>query len=123
LPLDPNTLPKDADTLKKIVLDLAEQLHRESSEKNKYAEMIRELLEAQRARKSEKLSVEQSGLFEELWRKVHPGKDFEDSAGEALPEAPVALEKKRAARRPLARHVTRERIVHDLPIMDVSGGR
>jgi hypothetical protein len=37
LPLDPNTLPKDADTLKKIVLDLAEQLDRESSEKNKYA--------------------------------------------------------------------------------------
>jgi hypothetical protein len=43
LPLDPNSLPKDADTLKKIVLDLAEQLDRiagerdrESSEKNKY---------------------------------------------------------------------------------------
>jgi hypothetical protein len=115
LPLDPNSLPKDADTLKKIVLDLAEQLDRESSEKNKYAEMIRELLEAQRARKSEKLSLEQSGLFEELWRKVHPGKDSEDSAGEALPESPVVAEKKRAARRPLARHVTRVRIVHDLP--------
>jgi hypothetical protein len=59
LPLDPDKLPKDADTLKKIVVDLAEQLDRvagerdrESSEKNKYAEMIRELLEAQRARKS-----------------------------------------------------------------------
>jgi transposase len=115
LPLDPNTLPKDADTLKKIVLDLAEQLDRESSEKNKYAEMIRELLEAQRARKSEKLSAEQSGLFEELWRKVHPVADSEDPAADALPESPVALEKKRAARRPLARHVTRERIVHDLP--------
>ena len=53
-------------------MDLAEQLDREASEKNKYAEMIRELLEAQRARKSEKLSIEQSGLFEELWRKTHP---------------------------------------------------
>jgi transposase len=122
LPLDPNSLPKDADTLKKIVLDLAEQLDRiagerdrESSEKNKYAEMIRELLEAQRARKSEKLSVEQSGLFEELWRKVHPAEDSEDSTAEALPEAPALPEKKRAARRSLARHVTRERIVHDLP--------
>jgi len=72
---------KDADTLKKIVLDLAEQLDRESSEKNKYAEMIRELLEAQRARKSEKLSAEQSGLFEELWRKVHPVEDSEDPCG------------------------------------------
>jgi hypothetical protein len=111
LPLDPNSLPKDAETLKKIVLDLAEQLDRESSEKNKYAEMIRELLEAQRARKSEKLSIEQSGLFEELWRKTHPEADSE----EVLPNAPASAEKKRAARRPLARHVTRERIVHDLP--------
>ena len=122
MPLDPDLLPKDADTLKKIVVDLAEQLDRiagerdrESSEKNKYAEMIRELLEAQRARKSEKLSVEQSGLFEELWRKVHPAEDSEDSTVEALPEAPALPEKNRAARRPLARHVTRERIVHDLP--------
>ena len=56
MPLDPDSLPKDADTLKKIVLDLAKQLDRESSEKNKYAEMIRELLEAQRARKSERVT-------------------------------------------------------------------
>jgi transposase len=122
LPLDPNSLPKDAATLKKIVVDLAEQLDRvagerdrESSEKNKYAEMIRELLEAQRARKSEKLSVEQSGLFEQLWRKVHPAEASEDIAAAALPETPSLPEKKRAARQPLARHVTRERIVHDLP--------
>ena len=117
MPLDPKALPKDAETLKKIVLDLAEQLDRaaderdrESCEKNKYAEMIRELLEAQRARKSEKLSAEQSGLFEELWRKVHPAEDSE----EALPDASASTDRKRAARKPLARHVTRERIVHDL---------
>jgi peptidoglycan hydrolase CwlO-like protein len=79
LPLDPNSLPKDSATLKKIVVDLAEQLDRtagerdrESSEKNKYAEMIRELLEAQRARKSEKLSAEQATVFEELWQKLSP---------------------------------------------------
>lgn len=111
MPLDPDSLPKDADTLKKIVVDLAKQLDRESSEKNKYAEMIRELLEAQRARKSEKLSAEQSGLFEVLWQKVHPAADSE----EALPDVPASTEKKRAVRKPLARHVTRERIVHDLP--------
>lgn len=86
MPLDPNSLPKDAETLKKIVLDLAEQLDRESSEKNKYAEMIRELLEAQRARNGEKLSIEQSGLFEELWRKTHPETDSE----EAWPESPAS---------------------------------
>jgi transposase len=73
--------------------------------------MIRELLEAQRTRKSEKLSIEQSGLFEELWRKTHP----DAAPEETLPDVPASAEKKRAARRPLARHVTRERIVHDLP--------
>ena len=111
MPLDPDSLPKDADTLKKIVLDLAKQLDRESSEKNRYAEMIRELLEAQRARKSEKLSVEQFGLFEDLWRKIQPAEDSE----EALPDVAASTDRKRAARKPLARHVTRERIVHDLP--------
>jgi hypothetical protein len=35
-PIDPNTLPKDADALRKIVLDLCEQLRHESSEKDKY---------------------------------------------------------------------------------------
>lgn len=111
MPLDPDSLPEDADTLKKIVLDLAKQLDRESSEKNKYAEMIRELLEAQRARKSEKLSAEQSGLFEELWCKVHPA----EASEETVPESPASTDKKRAARKRLARHVTRERIIHDLP--------
>jgi transposase len=118
LPLDPRSLPKDADTLTKIVLDLAEQLDRESREKSKYAEMIRELLEAQRSRKSEKLSAEQAGLFEELWRKLSPGDDADDakdSAADQPPEPPATADKKRAARRPLARNVTRERIVHDLP--------
>jgi hypothetical protein len=95
LPLDPKSLPKDAETLKKIVVDLAGQLDRtagerdrESSGKSKYAEMIRELLEAQRARKSEKLSVEQAGLFEELWRKAHPEEDSEANVAEELPELP-----------------------------------
>lgn len=114
MPLDPDTLPKDAETLKKIVVDLAKQLDREASEKNKYAEMIRELLEAQRARRSEKLSAEQSGLFEDLWRKAHPEEESADSV-EASPEPSASAGKKRAARRPLARNVTRERIVHDLP--------
>ena len=53
--------------------------------------MIRELLEAQRARKSEKLSAEQAGLFEELWRKPSPEGDVpEDSAAHELPEPPAA---------------------------------
>jgi hypothetical protein len=34
--IDPNSLPRDADTLRKIVVDLAEQLDRSLAEQNKY---------------------------------------------------------------------------------------
>ena len=60
MPLDPKTLPRDIDTLHNIVVDLAAQLDRESAEKNKYRDLIRELLDAQRARKSEQLSKQQA---------------------------------------------------------------
>ena len=122
MPLDPNSLPKDAATLKKIVVDLAVETgpHRGRTGQGVLREeQIRGddsgASEAQRARKSEKLSAEQAGLFEELWRKLSPKGDVpEDSAADELPEPPAPPEKKRAARQPLARHVTRERIVHDL---------
>ena len=67
-PIDPNSLPKDVDVLRKIVLDLCEQLRHESSEKDKYRSLLRELLDAQRNRKSEQLSKEQLALFEALWK-------------------------------------------------------
>ena len=54
-PIDPNSLPKDVDILHKIVVDLCERLQHESSEKNKYRSLLRELLDAQRNRKSEQL--------------------------------------------------------------------
>jgi hypothetical protein len=62
--IDPNSLPRDAETLRKIVVDLAEQLDRSLAEQNKYQSLLRELLEAQRNRKSERLSKEQLALFE-----------------------------------------------------------
>jgi hypothetical protein len=40
--IDPNTLPKDVDTLRKIVVDLCEQLSHESSEKDKYRSLLRD---------------------------------------------------------------------------------
>lgn len=64
MPLDPKTPPRDIDTLHNIVVDLAGQLDRESAEKNKYRDPIRELPDAQRARKSEQLSKQQAELFE-----------------------------------------------------------
>jgi hypothetical protein len=48
VPLDPKQLPRDVNTLHKIVLDLAEQLDRSLEEQNKYQSLLRELLEAQK---------------------------------------------------------------------------
>jgi transposase len=112
-PIDPNTLPKDAEVLRKIVLDLCEQLRHESSEKDKYRSLLRELLDAQRNRKSEQLSKEQLALFEALW-KANDEPEEEDAEQEPdKPEEPQA--KKRSGRQPLAKDLIRERIVHDLP--------
>ena len=54
MPIDPKSLPRDAETLLKIVVDLAEQLDRSLAEQNKFQTLLRELLEAQRNRKSER---------------------------------------------------------------------
>lgn len=119
-PIDPNTLPKDVDVLQKIVVDLCEQLQHESAEKDKYRSLLRELLEAQRNRKSEQLSKEQLKLFEELWKAQQPEETSAEAAAaetgdekppEAEAEAPV---KKRTGRQPLPKDLVRERIVHDL---------
>ena len=79
-PIDPHTLPKDVDVLQKIVVDLCEQLQHESAEKDKYRSLLRELLEAQRNRKSEQLSKEQLKLFEELWKARQPEEAGEEPA-------------------------------------------
>jgi transposase len=121
LPIDPKTLPQDADTLRKIVVDLAEQLDRSRAEQNKYQSLLRELLEAQRSRKSEQLTKEQLALFEAAWKKQNP-EDQSDEAddddidgtapGGHRPGQPQPGN--RSGRQALARHLTRERIVHDL---------
>jgi hypothetical protein len=78
--IDPNSLPRDAETLRKIVVDLAEQLDRSLAEQNKYQSLLRELLEAQRSRKSEQLLKEQLALFEAAWQARSA--DAESAAGE-----------------------------------------
>jgi transposase len=111
-PIDPNSLPEDTNVLRKIVVDLCEQLKHESSEKDKYRSLLRELLEAQGNRKSEQLSKEQLGLFEMLW-KAHEPEEEPESESEQEQDKPQA--KKRSGRQPLAKDVIRERVVHDLP--------
>jgi transposase len=122
LALDPNHLPKDVDLLHEIVVELCERLKHETSEKDKYRSLLRELLEAQRNRKSEQLSKDQLALFETLWEAGHPEDPESEPAAE--PDAARAVEeeqkpeesqtRKRGGRQPLARHLVRERVVHDL---------
>jgi hypothetical protein len=87
--IDPNSLPRDAEMLRRIVVDLAEQLDRSLAEQNKYQSLLRELLEAQRNRKSEQLSKEQLALFEAAWKarssedESAAGKDDDDLDGDA----------------------------------------
>jgi hypothetical protein len=52
LSVDPNALPKDIDQLQKLVAELCERLKHETSEKDKYRSLLRELLDAERNRKS-----------------------------------------------------------------------
>lgn len=115
-PIDPKALPKDVSILHKIIVDLCAQLQQESTEKDKYRSLLRELLEAERGRKSEQLSKQQLALFEELW-KATEAQDEEAPTPNAEPEQDKAQEpqtKKRSGRQPLAKDVIRERIVHDL---------
>jgi len=120
--IDPNSLPRDSETLRKIVVDLAEQLDRSLAEQSKYQSLLRELLEAQRSRKSEQLSKEQLALFESAWQArsaeaesaaADKDDDLDGDAGSASKpnETPTP---KRGGRQPLARHLKRERIVHDV---------
>jgi transposase len=115
-PIDLNSLPDDASALRKIVGELAAQLQRESTEKDKYRSLLRELLEAQRNRKSEQLSKEQLALFEELWNAQRADDESADaeSDGEYKEDEQAPRTKKISVRKPLASHLVRERIVHDL---------
>src|SRR3954447_8973065 len=122
--IDPNSLPRDSATLRKIVVDLAEQLDRSLAEQNKYQSLLRELLEAQRNRKSEQLSKEQLALFEAAWQTRNAetesadDEDDDDLDGdgdaEAGTKADETSKRKRVGRQPLARHLKREKMVHDL---------
>jgi transposase len=119
--LDPKHLPEDPKVLQQMVLDLMAQLDREFSERNKIESLLRELLDGKRNRKSEQLSADQLALFDALWQvrqaeaesQAKPDGSSDDdqappSGGEASPKKPAG------GRQPLAKHLKRERIVHDL---------
>src|SRR6202171_1754451 len=102
-----------------MVLDLMAELDRVFTERNKIEALLRELLDARRNRKSEQLSADQLALFAAAWqaRQAEPTRpnDSDDDDPHANPGTGESAPKKRTGgRQPLARHLKRERIVHDL---------
>ena len=109
LPVDPKTLPDDAETLKKIVVDVTAQLDRTER-------LLRQLLQAKTGRKSEQLSREQLALFAaELGISLPEAADGDDHDEEPPASAAASASGKPRGRKPLPRHLKRERIEHDLP--------
>src|SRR5438309_11459996 len=105
-----------------MVLDLMTQLDREFTERNKIEALLRELLDARRNRKSEQLSADQLALFAAEWQArqaaaeaptASDGPDDDDNDAATPGTGDSAPKKKTGGRQPLARHLKRERILHD----------
>src|ERR1700689_2037421 len=104
-----------------MVRDLMAQLDRESAERTKIQNLLRELLDAKRTRKSEQLSEDQLALVAAAWEARQTPAEAaraDDQEGNGPGAHPAAGEKappnKSGGRQPLARHLKRERVVHDL---------
>ncbi len=107
MPVDPKTLPQDAETLKKMLVDVTAQLDRTER-------LLRQLLTTKTGRKSEQLSREQLALFAcELGLNV-PEPEESDDSDEEPPSASASGSAKPHGRKALPRHLKRERIEHDL---------
>ena len=119
--IDPKHLPDDPKVLQQMILDLMAQLDREFTERNKIESLLRELLDAKRNRKSEQLSSDQLALFAAAWQARQAATDQKEPADgpddddEARPTGGEAERRKRSGgRQSLPKHLSRERIVHDL---------
>ena len=122
MPIDQNQLPDDAKVLRRMVLDLIAQLDASEARRIKTENMLRQLLAARSGRRSEQITEEQLALFEaelkaqgvnieELSRAHDAGKGSDDHDP---PAAQGNTGSQSRGRRPLAGHLKRERIVHDL---------
>lgn len=110
LPVDPKALPGDPETLQKIIVDLTAQLDRTER-------LLRQLLQAKTGRKSEQLSREQLALFAQEVGISLPEPEDSDEDHDQEPPANASKSGTGAARgrKPLPKHLKRERIEHDLP--------
>src|SRR5262249_28619871 len=87
---------------------------------DKTNKLLRQLLEAKHHTKSEQLSPDQLRLFIEELKRTKAGSDDEDeppppAAGADSSQTDTKDERRSRGRRPLAPHLKRQRIEHDLP--------
>ena len=119
--IDPKHLPEDPKILQQMILDLMTQLDREFTERHKIESLLRELLDAKRNRKSERLSADQLALFAAAWQARQSGTETKEPANAPDDDDDVKRagggtdrKKRSGGRQPLPKHLSRERIVHDL---------
>jgi len=110
VPIDPNSLPQDPEILQRMLVDLTAQL-------DKTQKLLHQLLEAKHSTQSEQLRPDQLQLFiAELNRTKADSKDDDElpppDAGSGQTEAEE--DPRTRGRRPLAPHLKRQRIEHDL---------
>jgi len=108
LPVDLNSLPKDPVILQRMLVDLTAQL-------DKTNRLLRQLLEAKHATRSEQLSPDQLNLF---LQQLKGEEKTEPSDEDDLPPAAGSGDGNEAShprgRRSLAPHLKRQRVEHDL---------
>jgi transposase len=119
VPVDPKTLPSDPATLQKIVVDLSTQLDTQQGRLQKVERLLAQLLAARNAKRSEQLCRDQLALFaaEAAAAGVtvaapEPEPEDHDTEPPAAGGGPGGQPR---GRKPLASHLKRERIEHDLP--------
>jgi transposase len=111
VPIDPKSLPQDPVILQRMLIDLAAQL-------DKTQKLLRQLLEAKHHTKSEQLSPDQLQLFIAKMERTKAASKNDDElpppeAGSGQGEGSQENSRPRG-RRPLAPHLKRQRIEHDL---------
>jgi transposase len=111
VPVDRNSLPNDPAILQQMLIDLTAQL-------DKTNRLLRQLLEAKHATRSEQLSPDQLHLFLQQLQKHQDENSDPDKKDDDPPPSPGSGEDKGTGRprgrQPLAPHLKRERVEHDL---------
>ena len=111
MPVDPESLPEDSKILRQMIVDLTRQL-------DKTNQLLQKVLAARTGTRSEQLSADQLRLFAqelgiETAEETEERRD-KDSGGKPPTTSNTSERKKPRGRQPLAPHLKREHIVHDL---------